>query len=67
MGRDFNASAFLNLSDFAGIKELCEYIVELDQDDTRYNALRTLPMFTKEQDPKLVFDSIVEKVKYILL
>lgn len=66
MGIDFNAAAYLNLNDFAGVKELCERIVELDQDDQQYEALRSRPMFTTQQDPKHVLDAIVDQLKPIL-
>ena len=67
MAHDFNPEAFLNLSDFDGVKQLCERIIELDNDPVQYEALRKQPMFTPEQDPKIALDSIAQKVKLILL
>ena len=67
MGNDFNADAFLNLNDFDGVKQLCERIIELDNDPAQYQALRNQPMFKPEQDPMLMLHSITEQVKKILL
>lgn len=66
MGRDFNAKAFLNLSDFSGVKELCDKIIALDQDDASYEALRNEPMFSADQDPKKMFDAITEQIRAII-
>lgn len=63
MGIDFNAAAYLNLSDFSGVKELCERIIELDQDDVQYEVLRAQPMFLPQQDPRHKLDAIIEQIK----
>lgn len=36
VGKDFNAAAFLNVNDFASIEEAVQYVVELDNDDSKY-------------------------------
>lgn len=67
MSRDFNADAFLNLKDFSGIKELCERIIELDNDSMQYESLRKQPMFKPEQDPMLMLNSITDQIKTFLM
>jgi hypothetical protein len=66
VGKEFNSDSILNLSNYNSVKDMCEHIIEIDKSETQYRALKEKPMFKDEQDPILMFNSIIEKVKKII-
>ena len=66
ISNDFNEKSFVNLSDFNGVKDLSEYIIELDRNEEKYNQIRNEKLFSDDNYPKILFESILEKVKKIV-
>ena len=67
MGVDFNKRGFVNLYDFSNnLVELCNYIVRLDQDDDLFETIRRQPTFNDNQNPKVRFESFLQKLKEII-
>ena len=66
IARDFNEKSFINLSDFNDVKDLAEYIIELDKNEENYNQIRNVNLFTHDKDPKILFENILEKIKKIV-
>jgi len=66
INRDFNEKAFINLSDFNNnVKELAEYIIEIDKNEDKYIKLKNENLFLPEQNPKLFFNEFLHKLKNI--
>ena len=63
ISNDFNDKSFINLYDFNGVKDLVEYIIQVDQDDQIANKYKSEKMFNDDQDPKKLFDNIYGKIK----
>lgn len=62
--KDFNQKCFINLKDFnENLKDLSEYIKEIDNDDTLYKKIKKEPLFLTP--PSL--DEIIEKIKKITI
>jgi hypothetical protein len=67
ISKDFNKNAFINLSDFNNnVKDLAEYIIEVDKDEDKYIKLKNENLFLPEQDPKIVFNNLIENLKKII-
>jgi glycosyltransferase involved in cell wall biosynthesis len=67
MAVDFNEKAFINLTDFNNnVDDLVEYIIEVDNNNELYNKIKSEKIFNDNQDPKILFNSILEKVKNII-
>ena len=49
--QDFNAKSFINGNDFATIDELVDYIIEIDQDDSKYLEMLQQPWFYNNEIP----------------
>jgi hypothetical protein len=63
ISNDFNDKSFINLYDFNGVKDLVEYIIQVDQDDQIADKYKSEKMFNDDQDPKKLFDNIYGKIK----
>ena len=66
MAQDFNPKGFLNLTDFNSVKELCDRIIEIDQDDQQYKTVRAEPLFSSKEGPVNMLNTITEKLRSIL-
>jgi hypothetical protein len=67
MRLDFNKNAFINLSSFNNnVKDLSNYIIEIDNNDDLYKQIKSQKLFLDNQDPKLLLNNILEKVKNII-
>jgi len=66
ISNDFNEKSFINLSNFNNLDDLVEYIIEVDKNDEKYNQIRNERLFNDDQDPKIIFDKIKEKISNIL-
>lgn len=66
ISKDFNEKSFVNLSNFNGVKDLSEYIIELDKNEEKYNKIRNENLFTNDEDPQILFENILEKIKKIV-
>ena len=66
IARDFNEKSFINLSDFNDVKDLAEYIIELDKNEENYNQIKNENLFTDDKEPKILFENILEKIKKIV-
>ena len=59
---DMNYDAFINLSDFGGVRELADYIIDLDNNQQKYDDIKNQRIFDDNQDPKKLFDNIMSKM-----
>lgn len=59
---DFNYKAFINLSDFSNMKEMVNFIIEIDKDDFKFNKIKSENLF-KGENHRLLFETIVLKFK----
>jgi hypothetical protein len=66
ISRDFNDKCFVNLSNFKNVNELTDYIIEIDTNDELYNQIKSEKLFKEEQDPKILFEKLIERVRQIL-
>ncbi len=66
LSKDMNEKAFVNLSNFSSVSDLVEYIIHLDNNNDELDKIRNEKIFNESQDPKVLFDSIIEKIKYKL-
>ena len=67
MRLDFNKNAFINLSSFNNnVKDLANYIIQIDNNDDLYQQIKSQKLFLDNQDPKLLLNNILEKVKKII-
>jgi hypothetical protein len=67
VGQDFNIKSFVNLYDFKNnIKDLVDYIIEIDQNNDIYLKIKNEPLFTPTQDPKNKFNLFLSDLKNIL-
>jgi hypothetical protein len=51
VSQDFNSKSFINGNDFATIDELVDYIIEIDQDDSKYLEMLQQPWFYNNKIP----------------
>jgi hypothetical protein len=63
MSKDFNEKAFINLSNYNSLDDLVEYIIEVDKNEDKYNQIRNEKLFNEYQDPQIVFEQIINKIK----
>ena len=64
---DFNSNAFINLNDFSNMKDLVDYIVDLDKNFDKYNLIRSEKIFTSDNFAHNLLDEITKQIKNILL
>jgi hypothetical protein len=66
--KDFNSKSFINLFDFNhNVRDLCEYVIELDKSNEKYFSIKNQPLFLPEQNPQHKFEEFITKLKQILI
>jgi hypothetical protein len=71
VGKDFNTRSFVNINDFYSYREAIEFIIELDNNYEKYQAMATAPWFNDNRVPEefsdesllRFFDFIIEDSK----
>lgn len=64
IGKEFNPSSFLDLSNFSGVKDLIEYIIFLDKTPSEYLKILNSPAFLNNQVPQEYHLSNIKKFLY---
>ena len=52
IGNYFNSKAFINCHDYSSLEAAVAHVIEIDQDDTLYQAMLKEPWFVGELEPK---------------
>lgn len=63
---DFNKKAFIDLNDFNNVKDLVEFIIEIDRDDEKYKKIQSENIFNNDTYAELMLNNITINLKKIL-
>ncbi len=61
VGKDFNTRSFININDISHVEEAINKIIELDNDDEKYLAMRNEPFFPNNRIPQEFTDESIQK------
>jgi hypothetical protein len=64
---DFNKNSYLNLTDYESVDHLCEHILDLNNDDYKYNQILNEPLFSDDNYPINLYNSILSQINKIIV
>jgi hypothetical protein len=64
VGEYFNTKSFINYDDYGSYEKMIEKVIELDNDDTKYNKMLREPWFKGNKIPKIIKEKEKDLIKF---